>query len=179
MLRIIYKSKQRRSFSESEFEALCESAQAKNSACKVTGLLLRNQTEFLQCIEGPVKDVSATFKRICKDPRHYDIQVLEVKRILKRMFAQWSMYGVNHSLQDLDALKKSADPNGDLLADGVADLPIEMHPRENPPLKLKRSWGRSGMGLAAFMYEHEQVYKMLEKRGELHLLSQVLPFLSK
>lgn len=162
MLRIIYKSKQRRSFSESEFDELCECAKVNNAACGVTGLLLRNQNEFLQCIEGPVKEVSATFKRICRDPRHFDIQVLEVKRILKRMFAQWSMYGVDHSLQDLTSLKNPSDK-----------------PTELPPLKLKRTWGRSGMGLAAFMYEHEQVYKMLEKRGELHLLPQVLPFLSK
>lgn len=158
MLRIIYKSKQRRLFSEPEFDELCTCAQASNSACNVTGLLLRNQTEFLQCIEGPVKEVSATFKRICKDPRHFDIQVLEVKRVLKRMFSQWSMYGVDHSLQDAAALQ----------------IPLA-----NPPVKLKPSWGRKGMGLAAFMYEHEQVYKMLEKRGELHLLPQVFPFLSK
>jgi hypothetical protein len=158
MLRIIYKSKQRKSFSEPEFDQLCQRSQVNNSAFGVTGLLLRNQTEFLQCIEGPVREVSATFKRICKDPRHFDIQVLEVKRVLKRMFAQWSMYGVDHTLQDIASLK----------------IPVE-----GPPVKLKTSWGRKGMGLAAFLYEHEQVYKMLEKRGELHLLPQVFPFLSK
>lgn len=146
-----------------EFDDLCEHAKINNASCGVTGLLLKSETEFLQCIEGPVKDVCITFKRICSDPRHYDIQVLEVKRILRRMFSQWTMYGVNHADQG---------ESETLITSGCLQARLT-------PQVLKRTWGRSGGGLTTYVYEHEQVYNMLEKRGELHLLSQVLPFLSK
>lgn len=163
MLRIIYKSKQRKSISGAEFDALCAQAKIKNNACGVTGLLLKSETEFLQCIEGPVKEVSATFKRICCDPRHYDIQVLEVRRTIQRMFSQWTMLGVSHTFQN---------PSEEPSTSGDMQLNFSAH-------ALKRTWSRSGTGLTAYIYEHEQVYNMLEKRGELHLLPQVLPFLSK
>lgn len=154
MLRIIYKSKQRKPMSGADFDELCEHAKINNASSGVTGLLLKSETEFLQCIEGPVKNVCSTFKRICSDPRHYDIQVLEVKRILQRMFSQWTMYGVNYAHRG---------ESEDLTDSGYSQT-------RPAPQALRRTWGRSGGGLTTYVYEHEQVYNML-KKGESYTYS--------
>jgi hypothetical protein len=45
----------------------------------------------MQVMEGPKEAVHATFKRIERDPRHYDIFVLIEEVIAARNFKEWSM----------------------------------------------------------------------------------------
>ncbi|WP_425540715.1 BLUF domain-containing protein [Rhodoblastus acidophilus] len=57
----------------------------------ITGALLFNSGCFAQCLEGRREDVEELFKRIQKDSRHIDIQMLSVELIDVRIFPGWSM----------------------------------------------------------------------------------------
>lgn len=146
-------------FSPEEFKSLCDQAQANNMALGVTGLLLKNSREFLQCLEGRDEAVMDIFEKISADPRHFDIHVIEVKRNQERLFEQWSMFGVD-------------------CAQGQ-DCPPQLAQCKSLFQLSQSNWSRKGLGLVSLIYEHHQVYDMLKKRGEEELLTQVLPYLHK
>ncbi len=73
-----------------------------NSRRSVTGLLLYSgglyghQRLFVQWLEGPEPAVSETYGRICRDPRHSDLEVFARGRLADlvqghRLFPHWSM----------------------------------------------------------------------------------------
>lgn len=62
-----------------------------NARAGVTGALIYNRGSFGQVLEGPEAAVEDTFGRIEADPRHAEIQVLDLKTIDARAFGDWSM----------------------------------------------------------------------------------------
>ena len=57
----------------------------------ITGTLCYGNGHFLQCIEGKKSDVLALQKRIFADSRHKNVQVLLLRVIDQRSFADWRM----------------------------------------------------------------------------------------
>jgi len=75
-------------------------AQARNSACDVTGALLICNGWFVQVLEGPMQAVLQTYGRITRDPRHAELTIIEATPTRDRHFAEWSMCGLGFSPVD-------------------------------------------------------------------------------
>lgn len=70
---------------------LMQSCQRNNTQVGVTGVLYYNGSSFIQVLEGGRIEVSWIFHRICKDPRHHNIVLIECASVPKRLFPNWSM----------------------------------------------------------------------------------------
>ncbi|MFN2332829.1 MAG: BLUF domain-containing protein [Wenzhouxiangellaceae bacterium] len=62
-----------------------------NQAVDVGGVLHFGNGMFFQYLEGPADRVDALYARICRDPRHHDVQRLTRRTIRNRRFTDWSM----------------------------------------------------------------------------------------
>ena len=93
-----------------------------NAASGVTGFLFFDENCFIQALEGSREDVSVTYNRIARDPRHRDVVLMSCEEISVRKFPYWSMglhEGMDHatrtylleafSLRQLDLSSLSAD----------------------------------------------------------------------
>lgn len=75
------------------------SSRRRNPMNDVTGALICRSDIFLQLLEGPTKQVEATFDRIAEDDRHLEVNVLVRTAIQDRLFEGWAMY---HDTQQPD-----------------------------------------------------------------------------
>lgn len=91
MYRIVYISTAAISFSDKELEALLEVARKKNVQREITGLLILKGRSFLQCLEGPKKEVLEIFNTIKEDKRHNSIVQVIAEEDTQRLFPDWSM----------------------------------------------------------------------------------------
>lgn len=66
-------------------------AREKNHSLGITGLLLHNNGNFLQLIEGPEENIHTLFDSIRQDTRHQDIIILFQETTHVRLFTEWSM----------------------------------------------------------------------------------------
>lgn len=62
-----------------------------NSHVGVGGVLHYGNGYFFQCLEGPRDRVNALYRKISKDSRHKDVQVLSMVTIDTPLFNRWSM----------------------------------------------------------------------------------------
>jgi hypothetical protein len=76
-------------------------AREKNNSLSITGLLLHNDGNFLQLIEGPKENIHTLFNSIRHDKRHKDIIVLIEETADSRLFSEWSMGLRNLSSHEL------------------------------------------------------------------------------
>lgn len=153
MFRLIYTSVQQLGFDGQAFELLCEQAAKNNRKQGVTGLLLCNGVEFMQCLEGPKEAVAGVYKKITQDPRHSDIRLLVSEPITELFFNNWSMLGL------------ATKPQAVLSAESIAYTLLDH--------RLYRPWKSLGVGAADLIYEYAKVKTELEKAGEVRLLSKV------
>ncbi len=105
LLRLTYASRAAEWLSRADLRDIARSAQARNRARGVTGLLLHVDGDFLQILEGAAADVEALFERIEQDPRNRWVTRLATERVLRRAFEDWSM-----GCFDLDAASLDGDP---------------------------------------------------------------------
>jgi hypothetical protein len=75
-------------------------AQTHNPAQGITGVLCQGQGFFIQVIEGERSRVNALYRRICRDNRHQDVDLLLYEDISERRFGQWSMALIHLSVDD-------------------------------------------------------------------------------
>ncbi|WP_281777037.1 BLUF domain-containing protein [Polynucleobacter sp. KF022] len=85
---------------------LLESARAFNQKHGVTGILLYDNQQFGQVIEGERANVMKVWKRIQEDKRHHRIELLEIREISERSFPDWLLrfYGGETLTRDYPAL---------------------------------------------------------------------------
>ena len=62
-----------------------------NEAADVTGVLVHDQGNLMQALEGPPEAVGATYARIAADPRHHDLICLLDHEVAERAFPDWAM----------------------------------------------------------------------------------------
>jgi hypothetical protein len=107
--RVIYVSSSRIPFSDQDLVELLTIAQRNNHRVGISGMLLYNDGNWLQVLEGSREAVRSMFMRIRVDNRHQDvIQVLD-EPIDSRLFDQWSMGFRNLSGADLSSLPGFTD----------------------------------------------------------------------
>jgi hypothetical protein len=63
----------------------------------ITGALISSDRHFVQLLEGDRIAVRRCFKRIMRDPRHRDLQVVTALAADQRLFGSWSMHAVEVS----------------------------------------------------------------------------------
>lgn len=75
-----------------ELQRECNS---RNERSGVTGCLYTDSVFFFQILEGDRVPVLSTLRRICRDTRHKDIQIINGTNIEERVFSNWAMKLVN------------------------------------------------------------------------------------
>jgi hypothetical protein len=100
---------------------LLEDAVHKNKRNGITGVLFYDNLIFGQILEGYPQHVELIWKGIIADPRHSELQVLDISPLQKRRFSNWSMkfYGSDEISQYVPELKMG-------LRDTNATLPSEI-----------------------------------------------------
>lgn len=71
----------------------------------ITGVLLHNEGDFMQCIEGSAKAVAETFAMINASRQHRGLIVLMDEKLTKREFAAWHMGSAGIPRSEMLALK--------------------------------------------------------------------------
>ncbi len=88
---MVYRSRATVPMEAATLQDLLRSAQVRNQAEGITGLLVYDQGSFFQWLEGPTESVARVWNSVRRDPRHTDVEVLETKPTQTRFFADWDM----------------------------------------------------------------------------------------
>ena len=88
---LTYQSRAVKLFSEAELHVLLQTAQARNKAANITGLLIYDNGRFFQCLEGPADSLGMVWDAIQRDTRHTDVELLGNAPTSTRFFANWDM----------------------------------------------------------------------------------------
>lgn len=91
MINLIYTSSAVELFREDELVELLKISRDNNRRRGITGMLLYNDGNFLQVLEGPEESVRTLYEKIRRDPRHRNIIKLYEKPIDEPEFGQWEM----------------------------------------------------------------------------------------
>lgn len=85
---------------------LLESARTFNQQNGITGILLYDNQQFGQIIEGERASIMKAWKRIQDDKRHHRIELLEIREISERSFPDWLLrfYGGETLTREYPAL---------------------------------------------------------------------------
>ncbi len=79
-------------------------SRANNAAAGLTGVLLFDGATFLQAIEGPIAAIEQLYETIARDPRHEEVELIDLMGVEARDYADWSMAfldGTDGSHQEL------------------------------------------------------------------------------
>lgn len=101
---IVYVSSASREMSVDELEALLKDARAENLKSDVTGVLLCDGGNFMQCFEGPERSIPHIYGRIRASHQHHNIIELMNERVERRSFAGWEMALAQPTSSELLAL---------------------------------------------------------------------------
>lgn len=88
---ITYRSTASAKPSAAEIDELTAKAQAKNHRLGLTGMLLYQEGEFLQTLEGNPANLEKVWSSIRRDPRHCNIDVLSEHIVPARLFSGWDL----------------------------------------------------------------------------------------
>ncbi len=104
---LVYVSSAVRLFTETELLRLLARSRRNNLASGITGMLLYKQGNFIQVLEGSEENVRYRFTKICRDPRHHGVFVIDEGFAAERCFPDWSM-----GFHDFDRATEPADLPG-------------------------------------------------------------------
>jgi hypothetical protein len=110
MIRVIYASRPTR-LSPTDVEDINAISVRNNAAHGITGVLIHDETFFLQIIEGPEDAVDALLRQLEKDPRHTEMSVVFRTRIDATSFQGWSMRLVENDARQNPVLSPYATDN--------------------------------------------------------------------
>ena len=91
MITLIYGSTATHRMTETELIQILETARRNNVKENITGMLLYDDGNFLQVLEGEEKPVTSSFNKISQDTRHNSVMVYVKKSIESRQFDDWAM----------------------------------------------------------------------------------------
>lgn len=90
LTRLVYASKHD-NLDAAALKAILESSEKNNGRDLLTGMLVFDECNFLQLIEGNREAVAKCFARIMEDGRHHDVQVITCGDVSRQLFKDWSM----------------------------------------------------------------------------------------
>jgi hypothetical protein len=94
--RLVYASR-RQARSPDDLNEILEKSEARNAVDAITGALVMISDYYLQLLEGEHSVLNACYQRICRDPRHSDVELILFEPADTRLFPDWSMSGVDLS----------------------------------------------------------------------------------
>ena len=90
---LIYVSTARPGLDQDDFLAIMTASQRNNQRFAITGLLVFNGFNFMQCIEGDSSATKELLHRIAVDERHSGMTIVSQQQLSGRQFSQWDMAG--------------------------------------------------------------------------------------
>lgn len=102
LVRLVYVSTALQDLTVGGLNDLLLDARRRNGTRGVTGMLLFDQGQFWQVLEGKMSDVMDIYGRIRADRRHYDLVTLEIEAIPERAFADFRMGAIGILTADDD-----------------------------------------------------------------------------
>lgn len=91
LIDIVYVSSAVRLLDDAELLEILRTSRRNNERDGITGLLLYENGNFMQVLEGERAAVEQTWNRIVADPRHRNVTRLMRSEIEHRLFGEWSM----------------------------------------------------------------------------------------
>lgn len=91
MHQLLYSSQATLTFTEQMLADLLRQARQHNERAGITGVLLYNQEQFVQVLEGSPEALDDLYERLLRDVRHHNLQVLASGPIAARRFGEWAM----------------------------------------------------------------------------------------
>ena len=91
MSALVYRSRAVNSLSPPDLLQLTQASQARNRHESLTGVMLYDDQNFFQWLEGPRDSVDRVMQSIYRDRRHANIEVLSTQAVPARIFPDWDM----------------------------------------------------------------------------------------
>lgn len=88
---LIYRSKAQSDMKTEMIKEIIDEAKAFNSQVEITGCLVYDRGYFLQLLEGEEEAVDQLYRRIKKDARHSEAEILSTGYTKNRIFKSWKM----------------------------------------------------------------------------------------
>lgn len=107
---LIYLSTAVELFSDEELKQLLVKSRENNFRNELTGLLLYNDGNFIQVLEGEEAALAETFRIIEADKRHKNIIIIDEGEHENRAFGQWSMGFHQASAEEINKFDAYTDP---------------------------------------------------------------------
>jgi len=133
LARVVYRSRAVRSVSPPELHELTAFSQARNSRESITGLMLYDDSNFFQWLEGPPQGVDRVMRSIRNDKRHTDIDILSQRSAASRTFGDWSMKLATPGPNSITWQRDVIEPPREIVED------LRARPKAAPALLIKLS----------------------------------------
>lgn len=91
LIRLLYVSRAVGPQTTTVTASILGTAQAFNAAQGISGVLCQGQGLYLQVLEGERRAVNRLYAQILRDPRHTDVELLQLEEVPQRRFPAWSM----------------------------------------------------------------------------------------
>jgi len=104
---LVYVSTATRLMRDEELQAMLKKAVARNHINGLTGVLLYDEGNFMQCLEGSRSAVLETYGRIQANPAHRGLTELLLEPIAARSFEGWDMDFVHSSQSEMQTLSQA------------------------------------------------------------------------
>lgn len=138
---IVYRSRAVAPLSAEELYRLTIESQARNRREAVTGVMLYDDRNFFQWLEGPSEGIGRVMHSIRNDRRHTDIEVLNDQPARARAFGEWSMKLATRASKEALLNQEILEPSADVLND------LRARPSAAPAVLVKlvpRAPGQAG-----------------------------------
>jgi Sensors of blue-light using FAD len=112
---LAYRSRAVCAQSQHALDRILAGAQARNRIEGLTGLLIYDDGQFFQWLEGPRAALMRVWDSIRRDPRHRDIELLREQTLPKRFFGSWDMRLARHHRGDAQRVLTAAAAPQELL----------------------------------------------------------------
>ncbi|MBT8280764.1 MAG: BLUF domain-containing protein [Muriicola sp.] len=99
IFQLTYRSRASEGIGKEEILEIVDEAVAYNNRHDITGCLVFDQGYFIQILEGEKETVNQLYKKIAKDRRHFQFEILSKGEAATRLFKSWDMGYV--SMEDL------------------------------------------------------------------------------
>jgi len=116
LISLLYVSQAADGLAANAVDEIVAVAVSRNAALDITGALVFTGPHFAQVLEGPRGRIEELMTSIERDPRHRDVEVLEVTDIQERCFAKWSLAYAGPSLFVDQHLRPLVEKREDVLA---------------------------------------------------------------
>lgn len=124
-----------------DINSILEISKVFNYANKLSGCLIYSKRFFMQILEGEKKVVEQLYKKIEKDKRHFNVQLMHTADAKQRIFPNWAMAYLG--LQETTAAENinKIQQNLVFLTEGSSDLEINLHQFWNEVYEVLREVG--------------------------------------